>query len=241
MAEDLFRARKVMFVGGHPDDIEFYCGGMVRLMRQKGVQATFAIGTRGGKGRKGKALVRMEGRRTRDQRRAAEILGGADVFLFDHPDKALSAHIDEFADELRSLIDEERPDLVIGWDPDHIFNSHPDHRAAAFAAQQAAKACGTPMCFYGTREPNLWIGFDRDIFRVKYRALRAHGTETPWPYSILVKKYVTKRLRGEGRKIGMPYAEVLRSPEDALPIGACCGIPQPEREGPREEDRAEGE
>ncbi len=208
----LFKISKALFVGAHPDDIEFYAGGLVYMMRKAGIDVVFAVATRGGKGRKGRARTRLESLRTMHQHHSAELLGGARVVFFDYPDKGLPAHVNELASDLRKLINAQAPDIVFSWDPDAIYNPHPDHVAAARAADTAALETESRRCFYGTRIPNVWVGYGEDVFRIKLRALRAHRTETPWLYFILAKRFLTKKSRAEGSKISTRYAEVFRLP-----------------------------
>ncbi|MCX8052593.1 MAG: PIG-L family deacetylase [Armatimonadetes bacterium] len=210
MVRELMLAKRVMFVGAHPDDIEFYCGGFVHALCKRGVEVTLVIGTRGGKGRKGSAKRRLEDLRTRHQLDSARILGGAQVVFFDYPDKGLSNHVAEFANDLKNLIGKLKPDVVISWDPDFIYNPHPDHRAAAEAAKLAAVALGSRVCYYGTREPNLWFGFDNDASNIKLRAIRAHRTEVPWLFLPFARRFLTQKDSSEGAKIGSKYAEVYR-------------------------------
>ncbi len=205
---ELFNAQKALFVGAHPDDIEFYCGGTVYMMRKKGVDVVFAIATRGGKGKKGAALNKMECLRTQHSHDAAAMLGGARVVLFDYPDKRLAQYIEQFAKDLQDLYEKEKPDILLSWDPDFIYNPHPDHVAAAAAVRKA----NLPVrhCFYGTYNPNFWIGFDEKTFNVKLNSIWAHKTETPFPYSIYVKRILKKKLSLEGKKVGAEYAEWFR-------------------------------
>lgn len=235
----LLNVGKALFVGAHPDDIEFYSAGLVYLMRKNGVQVTFAVATRGGKGREGRALERLESLRSSHQRRSAEILGGAHVELYHYPDKNLSWRMEDFAEDLKALIREEKPDVVLSWDPDFIFNPHADHQAASRAARIAAADAGVPVVFYGTREPNLWVGFGKDVFKAKYRSLRAHRTEAPWPYSVWVKRLQAKKGRGEGRKIGHAFAEVFRIDGDFSGVAARTSPPAPTRECSNEQDMPE--
>lgn len=212
LTSSLFKAGKVLFVGAHPDDIEFYCAGLVYMLRKSGVDVVFAVATRGGKGRSGKAKIRLESLRTKHQHDAAAILGGARVVFFDYPDKNLPLHVEELSEGLRKLIEAEKPDIVFSWDPDWIYNPHPDHVAAAQAADRAALETDSRRCFYGTRSPNLWIGYGEDVFNIKLKSLRAHRTETPWPYFLLAKRFLTKKSAAEGAKISARYAEVYRMP-----------------------------
>lgn len=208
MLDQVLSVRKALFIGAHPDDIEFYCGGLVYMLLERGAEVVFAVATRGGRGKTGRAKERMESLRTRHQHDAARVLGGARVVFFNYPDKHLQEHIELLTEELRLLIESEAPDMVFSWDPEHIYNPHPDHRAAAQAGHIAAS--GLLLCYYGTTNPNLRIGYDESVFRVKLRALRAHRTEVPWFYYPLVKRMLIGRMKPEGEKVGSPYAEVLR-------------------------------
>lgn len=211
MLEDILKSRKALFVGAHPDDIEFYSAALVRMLRENGAEVVYAIGTRGGKGWAGRARMWLERRRTRDQMKSARIIGGAKVVFFDYPDKGLPAHVTAYAQDLRALIGVEEPDIVFSWDPDFIYNPHPDHVAAAQAAESATEDVNVHQCFYGTRKPDLWVGYGDDIMKLKIRALRAHSTETIWPFFLRGKRYLMLRSAGEGAKIGAKYAEVFRN------------------------------
>ena len=206
--EQLLSVKKALFVGAHPDDIESYCAGLIHMMRRRGTDVIFAVASRGGKGRSGAAKRNLESLRSRHQSDSAEILGGARVVLYDYPDGSLPRYVEPFADDLKVVISQEKPDVIFSWDPDYIYNPHPDHQAAADSARTAT--AGSEVCYYGTREPDLWVGCDEDVFRVKLESIRAHRTETPWYYYPLVKRVLLRRLIREGQKIGAKYAEVLR-------------------------------
>ncbi len=207
--ESLLSSRRALFVSAHPDDIEFRAGGLVTVMRKRGIEIIFAIATRGGKGLPGPLRRGLERTRTRYQMRAAEILGGAEVIFYDYPDGHLGSHVEAFAADLQNLVTDRQPDLLLSWDPDYIFTPHPDHQAAA----DAVKAAGLnlPACYYGTSQPNLWVGFDREVLNAKLTALKAHRTETPWFYfDLRQKRTLIRGMAAEGAKVNSPYAETFR-------------------------------
>lgn len=207
--ESLLAAKRALFVGAHPDDIEYRAGGLVYVMRQRGVEVIFAIATRGGKRLPDPLRRALERTRTRHQMRSAEILGGVEVILYDYPDGALPDFVQSFAEDLRSVIVARKPDVLLSWDPDFISNPHPDHQAAADAAR--AVCFGGRTCLYGTLQPNLWMGLDEESLRTKICALKAHRTETPWFYfDLCMKKRLIADMAAEGEKIGREYAETLR-------------------------------
>jgi len=89
-----------------------------------------------------------------------------------YTNKVLADHVKKLASDLRRLVSEESPDIVLSWDPDSIYNPHADHQAAADAVRLGL--AGERLVFYGTRKPNLWIGFGAEALRLKLRSLRAH-------------------------------------------------------------------
>ena len=178
-------------------------------MRKHGVEVILAIATRGGRGLPGPLRRGLERTRTRYQMRAVEILGGAEVIFHDYPDGNLSSRVEAFSADVRRLVSDRQPDLLLSWDPDFIFTPHPDHQAAADAVKLAN--LDLTACYYGTKCPNLWVGFDRDALNTKLRALKAHRTETPWFYfDLRQKKTLINGMAVEGAKIGSAYAETFR-------------------------------
>jgi len=204
-------SRGALFVGAHPDDIEFYCGGTVYDFRGRGISVGFLIATRGGKGRAGPARERLESLRSRHQLDAAEILGGVRVEMLDYPDKSLCDNVEPFAADIRALVEREAPGLIFCWDPDFISNPHPDHQAAAHACRMALGGTKENVVYFGTVQPDIFVSLDADAYRAKMRALRAHRTETPWYYWPWLSRIVKRRLAWGGKMAGSKYAESYRS------------------------------
>jgi LmbE family N-acetylglucosaminyl deacetylase len=207
--EWLLNCRRALFVGAHPDDIEFRAGGLVYLMRKRGVDVTYAIATRGGRGWPTLLRRPLEAIRQRQQRNAAALLGVTNLIFFDYPDSDLSAYVTPLAQDISEAIDHLKPDVVLCWDPEFIFTAHPDHQAAADATQAACGEVST--CWYGTAQPNVWVGMDEEALQAKIRALKAHRTETPWFYfDLRQKKRMIAAMRENGARIGSKYAEGFR-------------------------------
>jgi LmbE family N-acetylglucosaminyl deacetylase len=207
--EALLGSKRALFVGAHPDDIEFRAGGLVYLLRKRGAELVFAIATRGGKGLAWPLRRHLERLRTRHQLRAAEILGSIEVVFYDYPDGALRDLVEPLTQDLISLIDARAPDVVLCWDPQFVSAPHPDHKAAADAASRAAR--DVKACFYGAPTPNLWVALDKEAVRAKIRAIRAHATEAPPLYfDLRARKWLLAWMAKEGARIGCDYAETFR-------------------------------
>jgi len=213
LCESLLSSKRALFVGAHPDDIEFRAGGLVYVMCKRGVEVIYAIATRGGKRLRWPLNRWLERIRTRHQMNAARVLGGAEVVLFDYPDGSLPLFTEAFTGDLGSLIDERKPDVVLCWDPEFVSHPHPDHKAAADATHSACfdKLNMLTVCFYGAPKPNLWVALDEEAVRAKVRSIRAHATEAPWPYFDLTgKKWLLSWMMRDGAEIGSDYAESFR-------------------------------
>ncbi|MCX6343863.1 MAG: PIG-L family deacetylase [Armatimonadetes bacterium] len=210
LAQAILEAKRALFIGAHPDDIEFYCGGLVYNLALAGVDVSFLVATRGGKGRNGRAGERLEKLRSIHQMSAACILGRVNVKLCDYPDKLLAQSIVPLADDIQSHIESIDPDFIFCWDPDFIYNPHPDHQAAADACRIAAEGARAQVIYYGTQRPDIHISLNYDAYLAKIKSLRAHRTETPWYYWLIVGRRLRRKLAQDGAAIQCKYAEVFR-------------------------------
>ena len=129
---------RVLVVGAHPDDAEFYAGGTLARLADAGAEITLAICTDGARGGRGiDEIVRV---RREEQERAAKRIGIGEIFWLKRLDGELVCD-----DALRGRIVREirraRPDLVLTHDPTTLwtthgsrtFLGHTDHRAAGQA------------------------------------------------------------------------------------------------------------
>ncbi len=201
-------AGSYLFVGAHPDDIEFYCGALVRELTGQGKRVQYVVLTRGGRSRQGQAKHRLEMLRTRHQQQAATALGVESVDFLDFPDGSLSSHAEEAVGSLREIVASLKPEMVLCWDPEHTYNPHPDHVAAA---RVCAAAMGSAnVVYYGTLRPDVWFGFGGSLAKAKLASIYAHKTESPWFYRPLLRYVLFRKLAMEGCKIGAKFAETFR-------------------------------
>ncbi|MCC6642312.1 MAG: PIG-L family deacetylase [Deltaproteobacteria bacterium] len=134
---------RVLAIGAHPDDAEFFAGGALAGFAAQGAEVGIVVCTDGARGGAtgGEALA---GRRRAEAERAATTLGiRAPVFL-GHADGSLVAD-DALRRDLVREIRRERPDLVLLHDPTTLWTplgetvhlGHSDHRAAGQATLDA--------------------------------------------------------------------------------------------------------
>jgi len=195
-----FSPRRVLAIGAHPDDVEFFAGGTVRRLVLQGVEATLVVCSDGGRG--GAAAEPAAVRRA-EQDAAAAALGVARLVWLGHPDGALAPG-DPLRAELALAVRRARPELVLAHDPQGAWTvvagiaqpKHADHRAAGQAAIDALYPRAASPHYYPEQlaEPGvepwypreLWL-FDTaapdlrveigDTLACKLAALRAHASQ----------------------------------------------------------------
>lgn len=207
-ADALLSARRVMFIGAHPDDIEFYCGATIRLMAKKRIAVSYLVASSGDHGLTGFPGKWIKKIRARDQQKAAEALGVSDVVLLDYPDGHLFEHIEHFAQDIAYAANSRRPDIIVCWDPKQTYNPHPDHISTGMAVHRAKPRCR--LAYFGTTDPDLLVPVDGIMLKSKLKAIRCFTTESPWFYYIFQRISIMRRLKQAGALAGLRLAECFR-------------------------------
>ncbi len=138
--------KSVLVFAPHPDDAEFFAGGTIAKMAQEGAAITLVVASDGGCGsfrHDRAALVRL---RREEQLRASAVLGVAETVFLGHPDFGLDTLPpgllrEQFVRQIRRV----RPEAVIAEDPFAPYETHPDHRAVAWAASDAVHFASLPL------------------------------------------------------------------------------------------------
>ena len=194
------RIKRALCIVAHPDDIEFYCAGVVLMMSGRGVVVDFVLATSGDKGARDitKSRAKMAQVREREQERAADVLGVKRVAFLRHPDAELVESLDlrkEFVAEIRTT----KPDVLLTFDPNVPYRFHPDHRVVGRVALDAAwpsardaltfPKAGPPhetaeaWCFGGL-QPTLEVDVGA-VLSKKIEARLAHSSQTTSPQSLM--------------------------------------------------------
>jgi len=193
------RIKRALCIVAHPDDIEFYCAGVVLMMTSRGVVVDFVLATSGDKGASDttKSRAKMAQIREREQELAADVLGGKRVAFLRHPDAELVENLElrkEFVGEIRTT----KPDVILTFDPNVPYRFHPDHRVVGRVALDAAwPSARDPLTFpksgpphetaeawcFGGLDPNLEVDVS-DVLGKKIEARLAHSSQTPSPASL---------------------------------------------------------
>ncbi len=202
MSELPFAPKRVLAIGAHPDDVEFFAGATLLRLRAEGATTALVVASDGGMG--GRGLADAAGVRHIEQGKAAELLGVATWSWLGHPDGSLAPG-DPLRGELVAAIRRFRPELVLTHDPRTLWTSvagivqpgHGDHRATGQAAldaiyprspspnfhpeQLAGSDAAKPwypreVWLFDTSAPDLRITAS-EHFATKEAALRAHDSQ----------------------------------------------------------------
>ena len=222
---------RVLCIVAHPDDMEYGASAAVAAWTAVGVEVTYLLLTRGEAGM-AEAPEIVGPLREREQRRACEIVGVADLRCLDHPDGMLEHGLAVRRDIAR-VVRRVRPQLVLTANFDlEAYGSlnQADHRAAGLAAVDATRDAANPWVFrelaetegldawkttalgvLGHPEPTHAKAVGEEQVQAAVDSLHAHAaylehvTGHPLP-----EEFIPEILRAGGRAAGTEHAVVVR-------------------------------
>ena len=113
-------AKKIMFIGAHPDDIELSCAGLILNLKNKGKDVFCVIASWGDYG--GTVSDRIS-----EQEKSFTCLGIPEYVNLGWPDTEISVDGRNIK-KLEEIISEQNPDLIFTHWPE---DTHQDHRSVA--------------------------------------------------------------------------------------------------------------
>ncbi len=224
----------ILAVSAHEDDLEFGCSGTIAKWVKEGAKAYYLILTDGSKGNENRNLTDIEIKqiREKEQIEASKIIGVEKVFFGNFTDGELKDS-DDVRRKIVRVIREIKPDIVIGMNPNVIFNeefgfiNHPDHieagKATLFSVYPFSRNMHSfPELLKEGLEPYkvkelLLIAFSReginefiditDTVDIKIKALEKHISQYDDFDSL--KKNILDRSSFIGKEKGYKYAEAF--------------------------------
>ncbi|MBW8012707.1 MAG: PIG-L family deacetylase [Chloroflexi bacterium] len=226
----IYNPESALAIFAHPDDIEFLCAGTLARWAKAGSRIAYLLCTSGDVGIADPQISKAEAIDIRESetRAAAKIAGVNQVIFLREPDGMLEATM-----ELRKKIIREirkfKPEVIICGDPTRVLGgesyiNHPDHRAAATVAIDAAfPAAGQPNLFeelqaegitaHKPRKVYVTTWDNADVFinieetiEIKIEALRAHKSQIDWDPDPRIREWAAETAKGKE----MEYAEGYR-------------------------------
>jgi LmbE family N-acetylglucosaminyl deacetylase len=228
------RARRILVVAAHPDDVDFGAAGSVARWVREGSQVTYCVVTDGDAGGFDPSVPRAEiaPLRRAEQTAAALEVGVTDLIWLGYPDGRVVVSI-ELRRDIARAIRQVRPSLVVCQSPERAWSrivaSHPDHLAAGEAticavypdsrnpfafpelAQEGLEAHVVDEVFImGGPGADTFVDVT-DTFDRKVAALRAHRSQTAQHEDL--EGFLRSWLASNGEQAGLPsgrLAEVFQ-------------------------------
>jgi LmbE family N-acetylglucosaminyl deacetylase len=152
---------RVLVLGAHPDDAEFFAGGLLACHHRAGSTVRLISVTNGQSGHHSVPSDELIQRRRREAANAGKVVG-AEYLTWNFPDGYLQATIDlrlAIIREIRNF----QPDLVLTHRP---CDYHPDHRAVGQAVQDASYMVLVPKIAADTVPPTIEpiVAYMNDLF-----------------------------------------------------------------------------
>jgi len=130
----------------HADDLEAFAGGLVAKLVDCGWTVHEVIATNNERGSHLLPRAELIEVSAAEARAGADILGIDQLELLNYPDGFLAdTPINELRADFMRMIRKYKPRMVITWDPFAPYETHPDHRATAWAACEAAGFSYMPL------------------------------------------------------------------------------------------------
>jgi LmbE family N-acetylglucosaminyl deacetylase len=194
-------AARVLAVGAHPDDAEFFAGGTLALLADAGARVSLVVCTGGGRG--GRGLTDPVSVRAAEQAAAAERIPFHERANLGRIDGEL-VNDDSLRERLVHALRRVKPDVVFTHDPRAVFApvrdrfrlQHSDHRAAGQALLDSVYPRAPSPNYFPEQldDPTLEPWFPREVWLMdsgeptarvdvaktmerKLDALRAHASQ----------------------------------------------------------------
>ncbi len=235
MSETKTKAKPILAVGAHPDDIEFGCGGILCRESGHGRSIHFLVCSRGESGSAGSAEERSA------EAKAAANLVGADLRFLDFGGDGLIEPLRAHALAMARAIRELQPSVILA--PSLVANQHPDHAAVGAIVRDGARLARyggleelreliphaiDSLCYYAITPGGEPVSGAKALIDVSpvveiwKQLMERHATQ------MKTRRYVDLQLaraRVAGLEMGREYAQAIW-PADALVLEGLDTLPK---------------
>jgi LmbE family N-acetylglucosaminyl deacetylase len=135
--------KKVVCLGGHPDDPESGCGGTLAVLRKYGHEVTIIYLTSGEAGISGTSYEKAADIRKKEAVNACKILDTQ--FIFAGQIDGDTVMNNDWVQKIQKIISDEKPDILFTHWP---LDSHKDHQVASLLAIQSWLRSGKKYNLY---------------------------------------------------------------------------------------------
>ena len=221
--------KRPMFVGPHPDDIEFGCGGLIAKMKEQNIPVTYVIVTDGAAGGD-LPPEEMKEIRKKESEEAARFLGAENIEFCDLEDGGDYSVIDAMK-ILIPLVLKYQPDIIFAPDPLLKTECHPDHLKTAEAVRRLPQIVShkesvrrhgidvegiehfpsdITLAFYFSDDSNVLEEISMKDLEAKISALLHHKSQMQDDSTELLLNYFKLKAIHLGQETGNTLAEDYR-------------------------------
>lgn len=124
---DFKNIKKVLIIFPHADDEANSLSGTITKFTKNNIQVDWLLLTKGEKGNEDAHYDdNLKVTRLNEAKNVSKILGINNFITRDYPDNGVSEFADKLKDDIKNVIVEENPDLIITYDESGYYG-HPDH------------------------------------------------------------------------------------------------------------------
>ena len=224
--------KNVLFIGPHPDDIEFGAGGTISKLKENGAIVHFLVVTDGAAGFSGTDMTaeKMTNIRREESIASANYLGADTIDFEDLEDGGIFSSEDVLK-KVTPYILKYMPDIVFAPDPRLKSECHHDHIEVGFGVMNALQIVGYSealkrhnmdvssigyfprnifLAQYFTDDPNKYVEISEKNLNDKITSLMMHKSQLSSPESELLIKYFMLKAMKEGEMVGAKLAESFK-------------------------------
>ncbi len=220
-----FNKKTAMFVSAHPDDVDFYAGGLLANLASSEWKIRCLIFTSGEKGTmdlkmKSNQLIRI---REKEQTESLSILGCKDLVFARLKCRDLAKDFKKAREILTQQIRKFRPQLLVSFDPWKAYELHPDHITCGHLTLEGRACARLPLYYplqlgqglytvsvptvmlFSPHEPNYHENISNSIEK-KITAILTHKSQFGSREESTRKK-IYDNAKADGKKAHMRYSE----------------------------------
>ena len=227
--KDLETFKRPLFVGPHPDDIEFGCGGLISKYKELGIKVNYVIVTDGAAGSNDPNVTAqmLADKRKNETLAAAKFMNVENVYFLDLEDGGLF-EVEDIIKKLAPVILKVNPDIIFAPDNHLKTECHADHLKTGEAVRKITQIISHPealrrhdvsvdgvntfpdnitLAFYFSDESNKKVFISENNLNEKIQSLMLHESQMQDPSTgLLIEYFRLKALtQGEGKGLAEDY------------------------------------
>lgn len=229
---DISDFKNPLFIGPHPDDIEFGCGALVSKMKEKGATIHFLVVTDGAAGSADPTMnpKLLANIRKEESITSAKFLN-VDTIDFEDLEDGGTFTSEDVLKKVTPYILKYKPDIVFAPDPRLRSECHHDHIEVGTGVMYALQIVGYKealnrhsidtsnvtefprnifLAQYFTDDPNKYVEVSEKNLNDKISSLTLHKSQLSSPESELLIKYFMLKAMKEGEAINTKLAESFK-------------------------------